>query len=154
MHIVVTILLVVQYQSRRAGYWSLSAQAWVPESIARKQETIMGSLHAGELNKRIILQRQEKSRGPLGEIISGSIANVATVRAKAELKSNRKIRTLDQQQVAETWLFTLRTRPDVQIDWLIRWNDAVFTVVSVDRSHPDRVEIKAERDTRHDRVGD
>ncbi|HBM2902036.1 TPA: phage head closure protein [Klebsiella oxytoca] len=114
----------------------------------------MGSLHAGELNKRIILQRQEKSRGPLGEIISGSIVDVATVRAKAELKSNRKIRTLDQQQVAETWLFTLRTRPDVQIDWLIRWNDAVFTVVAVDRSHPDRVEIKAERDTRHDRAGD
>jgi SPP1 family predicted phage head-tail adaptor len=112
----------------------------------------MASLHAGELNKRVTLQRQETLSGQLGEVIPGGVIDIATVWAKAEVKSNRKIRTLDQKQVVETWLFTIRPRQDVDIDWKLRWKDELFTVVAVDRSQSDRVEIKAERDGRHDRA--
>ncbi|KAA5961014.1 MULTISPECIES: head-tail adaptor protein [Pantoea] len=110
----------------------------------------MSSILAGELSKRVTLQRRDTTRGPLGEVLSEKLIDVATVWAKADVKSNRKIRTLDQAQVVETWLFTLRPRADVQIDWKICWKDATFTVVAVDRTQPDRVEIKAERDVRHD----
>lgn len=113
----------------------------------------MASLQAGELNKRVTLQRQVRMTGQLGEALPGRITDIATVWAKAEVKSNRKIRTLDQKQVVETWLFTIRLRQDIDIDWKIRWKDELFTVVAVDRSQPDRVEIKAERDGRHDRTG-
>ncbi|MGY6354047.1 phage head completion protein [Citrobacter amalonaticus] len=113
----------------------------------------MSFLYSGELNKRILLQRRETERGPLGEVLPGRLVDVETVWAKAELKSNRKIRTLDQKQVVETWLFTVGPRSDIEIDWKIQWQNGSFTVVAVDRSHPDRVEIKAERDGRHDRAG-
>jgi len=110
----------------------------------------MSFLYSGELNKRILLQRWETGRGPLGEVLPGPLIDVATVWAKAELKSNRKIRTLDQQQVVETWIFTVGPRSDIEIDWKIAWQNGTYTVVAVDRSHADRVELKAERDSRHD----
>ncbi|HIC0135757.1 head-tail adaptor protein [Enterobacter hormaechei] len=113
----------------------------------------MSFLYSGDLNKKIVLQRTENGRGPLGEVLPGHLIDVATVWARAELKSNRKIRTLDQKQVVETWLFTVGPRSDVEIDWKIQWQNGSFTVVAVDRSHFDRVEIKAERDGRHDRAG-
>ncbi|MGS3700992.1 head-tail adaptor protein [Citrobacter freundii] len=113
----------------------------------------MSYLYSGELNKRILLQRPETERGPLGEELPGHLVDVAKVWARAELKSNRKIRTMDQKQVVETWLFTIGPRNDIEIDWKIQWLNGSFTVVAVDRSHSDRVEIKAERDGRHDRTG-
>lgn len=113
----------------------------------------MNSLRAGELNKRIKLQTLEIQHGPLGEPLPDMPVTVATVWAKAEVVSNRKIRTLDQQQVVETWLFTIRIRKDVQTDWKIVWSDEVYTVRAVDRSQPDRTIITAERDNRHDRTG-
>lgn len=113
----------------------------------------MSFLYSGELNKRILLQHRETERGPLGEVLPGRLVDVETVWARAELRSNRKIRTLDQKQVVETWLFTVGPRSDIEIDWKIQWQNGSFTVVAVDRSHPDRVEIKAERDGRHDRAG-
>lgn len=113
----------------------------------------MSSLRAGELDKRIELQKLESQRGPLGEPLPGGAVVVATVWAKAENVSNRKIRTLDQQQVVETWLFTIRVRSDVQTDWKIAWNEDVYTVRAVDRSKSDRCVITAERDIRHDRTG-
>lgn len=112
----------------------------------------MSFLYSGDLNKKIVLQRTENGRGPLGEVLPGHLIDVATVWARAELKSNRKIRTLDQKQVVETWLFTVGPRSDVEIDWKIQWQNGSFTVVAVDCSHSDRVEIKAERDGRHDRA--
>jgi SPP1 family predicted phage head-tail adaptor len=113
----------------------------------------MSSLRAGELNKRITLQTIEIQRGPLGEPLPDIAINVATVWAKAEVVSNRKIRTIDQQQVVETWLFTIRNRKDVQTDWKMVWGQEVYTVRAVDRSQPDRIVITAERDNRHDRAG-
>lgn len=113
----------------------------------------MSFLYSGELNKRILLQRRETERGPLGEVLPGRLVDVETVWARAELRSNRKIRTLDQKQVVETWLFTVGPRSDIEIDWKIQWQNGSFTVVAVDLSHSDRVEIKAERDGRHDRAG-
>lgn len=110
----------------------------------------MSSLRAGELDKRIKLQRQEVSRGPLGEVIAGGLIHVATVWAKAESVSNKKVRTLDQQQVVETWLFTCRARADVEIDWKVLWSGASYTVRAVNRQEPDRIVITAERKIRHD----
>lgn len=109
----------------------------------------MTSLRAGELDKRITLQRRETSRGPLGEELTGKFVNVVTTWAKAKVVSNRKIRTLDQQQVVETWLFTIRHRRDVQVDWRVVWLGN-FTVRAVDQSMPDRTVITAERENRHD----
>lgn len=110
----------------------------------------MNSLRAGELDKRIVLQRRETSRGPLGELLTEEIVDVATVWAKAESVSNRKIRTLDQQQIVETWLFTFRPRPDIQVDWLVKWLGDAYTVRAVNRNQPDRTVITAERENRHD----
>lgn len=110
-------------------------------------------MRAGELNKRVELQTTEIQRGPLGEPLPEMPVTVATVWAKTEVVSNRKIRTLDQQQVVETWLFTIRPRKDVWIDWKIVWREEVYTVRAVDRSQSDRTVITAERDTRHDRTG-
>ncbi|WP_279047236.1 phage head closure protein [Cedecea davisae] len=113
----------------------------------------MSGLKAGELNKRITLQKVDVQQGPLGEPLPDSPVDVATVWAKAEAISNRKIRTLDQQQVVETWLFTIRARKDVQTDWKIVWGKEVYTVRAADRSQVDRTVITAERDNRHDRAG-
>lgn len=110
----------------------------------------MNSLRAGELDKRIKLQYLETGRGPLGEVLPSQLIDVATVWAKAEVVSNRKIRTLDQQQVVETWIFTIRPRSDVTVDWNVNWGGASYTVRAVDRSLSDRAVITAERDNRHD----
>ncbi|ENS0910031.1 phage head closure protein [Escherichia coli] len=113
----------------------------------------MSSLRAGDLNRRIKLKRMEIQQGPLGEPLPSSPVEVATVWAKAENISNRKVRTLEQQQVVETWLFTIRPRHDIHTDWKIAWNEEVYTVRAVDRSKSDRCVITAERDIRHDRAG-
>lgn len=111
----------------------------------------MTALTAGELNKRITLQRVETLVGELGELKPGALVDVLPMAwAKAEVVSNRKIRTLDQQQVVETWLFTVRPRRDVQIDWKVKWGEGSYTVRAVDNSQTDRTVITAERENRHD----
>lgn len=107
-------------------------------------------LEAGKLNEQITLQVINVSTGPLGEPLPGVPVDVAKVWAAVEMKSNRKIRTLDQQQVVETWHFTIRAGHAVSIDWKVRWKEASYTVVSVDHSLSDRLVLKAERDARHD----
>lgn len=107
-------------------------------------------LEAGRLTEQITLQVINISTGPLGEPLPGVPVDVAKIWASVEMKSNRKIRTLDQQQVVETWHFTIRSGRAVSIDWKVRWKDASYTVVSVDHSLKDRLTLKAERDTRHD----
>lgn len=107
-------------------------------------------LRAGDLDKRITLLQVQTTRGPLGEPLQDAPVHVADVWAAAKAVSNRKIRTLDQQQVVETWLFTIRKRQDVQIDWKIRWGPNTYTVRAVDPSFRDRTLITAERDGRHD----
>ncbi|MDC7871359.1 head-tail adaptor protein [Pantoea ananatis] len=111
----------------------------------------MTAMAAGELDKRIRVQRTESERGPLGEILPGQIViSSPFIWAKAENISNRKIRSLDQQQIVETWQFTIRPRIDVQTDWKISWGNEVYTIRAVDRSRRDRAVITAERDVRHD----
>ncbi|KGT86255.1 head-tail adaptor protein [Erwinia typographi] len=107
-------------------------------------------LDAGNLNALITLQKVEITTGPLGEPLPGQPVDVAKVWAATEIRSNRKIRTLDQQQVVETWHFTIWPYPGVSIDWKVKWKDATWTVVSVDHSLSDRLVLKAERDVRHD----
>ncbi|WGL93770.1 phage head closure protein [Arsenophonus nasoniae] len=105
---------------------------------------------AGQLTKRITLSRIIRYQGELGEekVITELVDEVW---ANAEAISNRKIRTADQQQVIETMRFTIRPRSDVDIDWIITYQHRDFTVSAVDRNIPDRLIIKAEADSRHDR---
>jgi len=111
----------------------------------------MSGLKAGELDKRISILHNESSKGELGEIIPGALKPILPdVWAKAENISNRKIRSMDQQQIVETWQFTIGPRSDVQTDWKISWMNEVYTVRAVDRSRRDRAVITAERDVRHD----
>ena len=105
---------------------------------------------AGELNKRITLLRIEEVRDDFGEPKS-QLVKVKEVWAKAEAMSNRKIRTADQQQVIETYHFTLRPRVDVQVDWVVNYQARNFTIRAADRNQPDRLIITAEVDSRHDR---
>ncbi|WP_392421367.1 phage head closure protein [Edwardsiella piscicida] len=112
----------------------------------------MKPLVAGELNKRIALQYITKQRGSLGEPLPDQVVPVGKVWAKVEPISNRKIRLLDQQQVVETYQFTLRPRSDVQQDWQIVLGDQIFTVRATDRTLPDRLIITAEACTRNDRI--
>lgn len=111
----------------------------------------MSALTAGELNKRITLQKVETITGELGELKPGAVVDVLPMAwAKAEVVSNRKIRTQDQQQVVETWLFTVRPRRDVLVDWKVKWGEGRYTVRAVDNSQSDRTVITAERENRHD----
>ncbi|WP_457810131.1 phage head closure protein [Providencia heimbachae] len=105
---------------------------------------------AGELNKRIILFKPERQQGSLGDS-RVELTEVTTVWAKSEAISNRKIRTSDQEQVIETMQFTVRKRADIQIDWVIEYQDRYFTVRACDRNDPAKVIITTEVNTRHDR---
>jgi len=112
----------------------------------------MTSLRAGELNKHVLLRqvvigRDLQSGGP-----KRTATDIATVWAKVEPISNRKIRTIDQQEVVETLQFTLRPRNDVDIDWQVVFLGRVFTVRAADRTQSDRVLLTVEADDRHDRV--
>jgi len=113
----------------------------------------MKPLSAGELNKRITLRRIEQRRGPLGEPLPDEPVDVAKTWAKVEPISDRKIRTSDQQQVVQTYQFTLRPRTDVAQDWQVVFGQQFFTVRSTDCTQADRLIITAEADIRHDRTG-
>ncbi|MHC6141604.1 phage head closure protein [Morganella morganii] len=110
----------------------------------------MSGLRAGELNKRITLYRPEVVIGDLGDSRT-ELTKVITVWAKAEAISNRKIRTAEQDQVIETMQFTVRPRADVQIDWVIEYQNRFFTVRACDRNDPAKLIITTEADIRHDR---
>ncbi|EKT55518.1 phage head closure protein [Providencia sneebia] len=105
---------------------------------------------AGELKKRITLSCIEEFRDEFGEAKT-RLVKVKEVWAKAEAMSNRKIRTADQQQVIETYHFTLRPRNDIEENWIITYQKRNFTVRALDRNTPDRLIITAEVDSRHDR---
>lgn len=109
-------------------------------------------LQPGDLNCRIVLRRLEAGVGELGEPLPGIPIVVGRAWAIVEPVSNRKIRTADQQQVVETVLLTTWPRDDVSIDWQVLVKNAVFTVTNVDRSVSDRIVIRGEADTRHDRA--
>lgn len=110
------------------------------------------SIQAGELKERIGLRRVFTSRGALGEVLPDKILEIATVWAKVEAISNRKIRTFEQSQVVETYQFTLRPRKDIQQGWQIVWQARVFTVRAVERIQADRLVITAEANLYHDRT--
>ncbi|XBS71155.1 phage head closure protein [Acerihabitans sp. KWT182] len=112
----------------------------------------MTSLRAGELNKQVTLRQVNVARDTLSGGNKRTTSDFPPIWAKAEPISNRKIRTLDQDQVVETILFTIRPRADVDIDWQIVFAGRVFTVRAADRSQSDRVLLTAEADDRHDRV--
>ncbi|EDR7562027.1 head-tail adaptor protein [Salmonella enterica subsp. houtenae] len=107
-------------------------------------------LRPSELNCRIKLSHIETGRGPLGEELPAREVLDGEAWAKKELVSGRKVRTLDQQQVVETCLFTLYPRA-VDIDWKVATTNRIYTVRNVERL-ADRIVITGEADTRHDRV--
>ncbi|WP_391528491.1 phage head closure protein [Photorhabdus akhurstii] len=109
-------------------------------------------IETGKLRFRVGLHRVTTVRDPKTGAEKTVSELVATVWSGIEPISNRKIRTLDQQQVIETLLFTLRPRKDVEIDWQITWKGRVFTVRAADRTKPDKLLITAEADVRHDRI--
>ncbi|SPP31511.1 hypothetical protein ARAF_0640 [Arsenophonus endosymbiont of Aleurodicus floccissimus] len=47
--------------------------------------------------------------------------------------------------------FTIRPRSDVDINWLVGYQDRNFTMRAIDRNESDRVIITTEADNRHDR---
>ena len=65
----------------------------------------------------------------------------------------RKVRTLDQQQVVETCLFTVYPGVLVDIDWKITTKIWFIPVRNIDRK-TDQIIITGEADGRHDRTGD
>lgn len=107
-------------------------------------------LRPGELNCRITISYMETGRGPLGETLPAREVSAGKAWSKKELVSGRKVRTLDQQQVVETCLFTLYPR-EVDVDWKVSTADRVYTVRNVERL-TDRIIITGEADSRHDRV--
>ena len=110
-------------------------------------------LNPGEFNCQIRLCYTRTGRGQFGEVLPDTSVEAGKVWAKGEPISHKKIRTADQEQVVETWMFTGYPRKDVDIDWKIEVQGKVFTVRNVDRSKSDRIVITAEVDTRHDRIG-
>ncbi|MDX7992576.1 phage head closure protein [Xenorhabdus littoralis] len=108
-------------------------------------------MKAGSLRHRIKLYRPVITNDELGaETVTPEY--VATVWAKAEAMSHRKIRTADQQQVIEVQQFTIRPRAEITISWLVEHQGRLFTVRTVDRNRPDRAVVTTEADVRHDRV--
>ena len=111
------------------------------------------SLKPGDMNCRIAISYVQSGRGPLGEPLPEKQVESGKAWAKRELVSGRKVRTLDQQQVVETCLFTVYPGVLVDIDWKITTKNLVYTVRNIDRK-TDRIIITGEADGRHDRAGD
>lgn len=111
------------------------------------------SLKPEEMTCRIVIGYMQSGRGPLGEPLSEKLVETGKAWAKRELVSGRKVRTMDQQQVMETCLFTVYPGVVVDIDWKITTKDLVYTVRNIDRK-TDRIIITGEADGRHDRTGD
>lgn len=109
-------------------------------------------MEPGQLRQRITLRRIHLERSPQSGAERRIAQDVASLYCKAEMISNRKIRTSDQQRVVDTVLFTLRPRSDVEVDWQVVWQWRVLTVTAIDRSQRDRLVLRAEGDSRHDRV--
>ncbi|MGG7791207.1 phage head closure protein [Klebsiella aerogenes] len=109
------------------------------------------SLKPGEMNYRITISYLQSGRGPLGEPLPEKLVESGKAWAKRELVSGRKVRTMDQQQVMETCLFTVYPGVVVDIDWKITTRDLVYTVRNIDRK-TDQIIITGEADSRHDRV--
>ncbi|MDE9553060.1 phage head closure protein [Xenorhabdus bovienii] len=109
-------------------------------------------MKAGSLRHRIKLFRPVVTRDDYGtETVTSEY--VSETWARAEAMSNRKIRTADQQQVIEVQQFTVRSRADIDTNWLVEHQGRLFTVRTVDRNRQDRAIITTEADVRHDRVG-
>ncbi|WP_117249631.1 head-tail adaptor protein, partial [Klebsiella pneumoniae] len=72
------------------------------------------SLKPGDMNCRITIGYLQSGRGPLGEPLPEKLVESGKAWAKRELVSGRKVRTMDQQQVMETCLFTVY--PGVVVD--------------------------------------
>lgn len=113
----------------------------------------MTLLQAGELDKRIMFLAPVTRRGPSGEQLPDGTEEKGPAWAKMKLVSGRKIRTLDQAQVIQTWQFTLPPRPDIQPGWQIQLGGMRYTIRDIDSSQPDQLVITAEVDPRHDRTG-
>lgn len=111
------------------------------------------SLKPEEMTCRIVIGYMQSGRGPLGEPLPEELVESGKAWAKRELVSGRKVRTMDQQQVVETCLFTVYPGVVVDIDWKITTKDLVYTVRNIDRK-TDRIIITGEADGRHDRTGD
>ncbi|HBS5701247.1 TPA: head-tail adaptor protein [Klebsiella aerogenes] len=111
------------------------------------------SLKPEEMTCRIVIGYMQSGRGPLGEPLPEKLVESGKAWAKRELVSGRKVRTMDQQQVMETCLFTVYPGVVVDIDWKITTKDLVYTVRNIDRK-TDQIIITGEADGRHDRTGD
>lgn len=98
------------------------------------------SLKPGDMNCRIAISYVQSGRGPLGEPLPEKQVESGKAWAKRELVSGRKVRTLDQQQVVETCLFTVYPGVLVDIDWKITTKNLVYTVRNIDRK-TDRIII-------------
>ena len=110
------------------------------------------SLKPEEMTCRLSIGYMQSGRGPLGEHLPEQLVTTGKAWAKRELVSGRKVRTLDQQQVVETCLFTTHPNLKIDIDWKITTSDRVYTVRNVERL-ADRFIITGEADARHDRAG-
>lgn len=111
------------------------------------------SLNPFSFDCLLTLSYVEATRGPLGEVLPGEEVIVARIMSRMDSVSTRKVRTMDQQQVVETCLFTTWPRKDVQPGWRVATVDGVYTVRNVDRSRGDRIVITGEADVYHDRAG-
>ncbi|EAA9301831.1 head-tail adaptor protein [Salmonella enterica] len=111
------------------------------------------SLNPFSFDCLLTLSYVEATRGPLGEVLPGEEVIVARIMSRMDSVSTRKVRTMDQQQVVETCLFTTWPRKDVQPGWRVATADGVYTVRNVDRSRGDRIVITGEADVYHDRAG-
>ncbi|EDY2188375.1 head-tail adaptor protein [Salmonella enterica subsp. enterica] len=112
-----------------------------------------GSLNPFSFDCPLTLSYMETTRGPLGEVLPGEEVIVARIMSRMDPVSTRKVRTMGQQQVVETCLFTTWPRKDVQPGWRVATADGVYTVRNVDRSRGDRIVITGEADVYHDRAG-
>lgn len=91
------------------------------------------SLKPEEMNCRLSIGYMQSGRGALGEHLPEQLVATGKAWAKRELVSGRKVRTLDQQQVVETCLFTTHPNLNIDIDWKITTSDRVYTVRNVER---------------------
>lgn len=109
-------------------------------------------MEPGQLRQRITLRRIHLERSPQSGAERRIAQDVASLYCKAEMISNRKIRTADQQRVIDTALFTLRPRKDVDIDWQVVWQGRIWTITAIERGRWCQMTLRAEGDSRHDRV--
>lgn len=85
-------------------------------------------MEAGRLNKRITIQRREKTRNPSGQTV-GEWKDVCTVWAEVNCTDSKAVDANGAIQHEGLYRFYIRWRPGITAEMRVLWNGRTFSLV-------------------------